>query len=86
MFSVFWSNPSTHYELVSGYEVKWRVASALANSSGTLSKTMNQYNVSSNLTPGQLYIVNVISHVDLTDPTQSIVVTSDDRKVRLGMH
>lgn len=83
-FSVFWSNP-TDFELVSGYEVKWRVASSSADSSGLLSKTKNQYTSPSNLTSGQLYLVNVISHVTLTDPADDIVVTSNDRTVRTGM-
>lgn len=34
---------------------------------------------------GQMYIVNMISNVTLTDPTKSIVVTSADSTVRLGM-
>lgn len=84
-FSVFWSNPTTDFELVSKYEVTWRVTSASADSSGLLSRTINQYTAPSNLTPGQLYIVNVISHVVLTDPADDIVVTSDDRTMRTGM-
>lgn len=85
-FSVFWNNPTPHFELVSGYEVKWRVSSSSAISSGLQSKTVNQYTAPSNLTPGQLYTVNVISHVTLTNPAYSIVVTSSGRIVRLGMH
>lgn len=84
-FSVFWSNPTPDFELVSGYEVKWRVASSSADSSGLLSRTKNQYTSPSNLTSGQLYLVNVISHVTLTDPADDIVVTSVDRTVRTGM-
>lgn len=84
-FSVFWSNPTTDFELVSKYEVTWRVTSASADSSGLLNRTINQYTAPSNLTPGQLYIVNVISHVVLTDPADDIVVTSDDRTMRTGM-
>lgn len=84
-FSVFWSNPTPDFELVSGYEVKWRVASSSAISSGLLSRTKNQYTSPSNLTSGQLYLVNVISHVTLTDPAGGIVVSSGDRTVRTGM-
>lgn len=84
-FSVFWSNPTTDFELVFAYEVTWRVASSSAGSSGQLSRTKNQYTSPSNLTSGQLYLVNVISYADLTKPTQSIVVTSGDRTVRTGM-
>lgn len=86
MFSVIWNNPDTHYELVSSYEVTWRVTSASTYSSGALSRTVNQFTAPSNLTSGQLYIVNVISHVALTDPADDIVVTTGDIKVRLGMH
>lgn len=85
-FSIFWNNPSTHYELVSGYEVKWRIEGSMEDSSGQLSKTVNQYTPSSNLTSGQLYIVNVISHVTLTNPVDSIVIPSSDEEVRLSMH
>lgn len=83
-FSVFWSNPTPDFMLVSGYEVTWRVASSSAISSGLLSRTKNQYTSPSNLTSGQLYLVNVNSHADLTEPTQSIVVTSGDRNMRTG--
>lgn len=85
-FSIFWNNPSIHYELVSGYEVKWRVEGSMEDSSGQLSRTVNQYTASSNLTSGQLYIVNLISHVTLTNPAYNFVVPSSDKKVRLGMH
>lgn len=85
-FSIFWNNPSTHYELVSGYEVKWRIEGSMEDSSGQLSRTVNQYTPSSNLTSGQLYIVNVISHVTLTNPVDSIVIPSSDEEVRLSMH
>lgn len=34
---------------------------------------------------GQMYIVNVISNVTLSDPTMGIVVASADSTVRLGM-
>lgn len=83
-FSVFWNNPTTHYQLVSGYEVKWGVASFSTNSSGTLSRTVNQYTVSNNLIPGQLYRVNVISYITLTGPADSTLITSTDRTVRTG--
>lgn len=83
-FSVFWNNPTSQYALVSSYEVIWRVSGFSTSSSGQLGSTENQYTVTSNLVPGQLYLVNVISHVDLTDPTQSIVVASVDTEVRLG--
>lgn len=85
-FSIFWNNPSTDYELIFGYEVKWRVKGFMEDSSGQLSRTVNQYTASSNLTSGQLYIVIVISHVTLTNPADSFVVASSDKKVRLGMH
>nr|XP_034308545.1 phosphatidylinositol phosphatase PTPRQ-like [Crassostrea gigas] len=81
-FSVFWNNPPTHYQLVSGYEVKWGVASFSTNASGTLSRTVNQYTVSNNLIPGQLYRVNVISYITLTGPADSTLITSTDRTVR----
>lgn len=58
----------------------------MEDSSDQLSRTVNQYTASSNLTPGQLYIVIVISHVTLTNPADSFVVASSDKKVRLGMH
>lgn len=35
---------------------------------------------------GQLYIVNVICHADLSNPSASTVVPSDDALVRLGIN
>lgn len=84
-FSVFWNNPTTHYEIVSGYEVTWRVAGSSKSSSGLLSRTVNQYTVASGLISGQIYVVNVLSHVTLTGPVYSIVVSSADTTVRTGM-
>lgn len=82
---MFWNNPTTHYEIVSGYEVTWRVAGSSKSSSGLLSRTVNQYTVASGLISGQIYVVNVLSHVTLTGPAYSIVVSSADTTVRTGM-
>lgn len=84
-FFVSWSPPNTDSELVSEYEVNWRVLSTAAQTSGRLSKSKNNYNVTNGLISGQLYIVNVISHVSLTSPTEQIPVTSSDTTVRTGM-
>lgn len=64
----------------------WRVSGSSVSSSGQLDRAVNQYTVSSYLKPGQLYIVNVMSLITLTEPAESMVVTTDDRTVRLGMH
>lgn len=65
--------------------MKWRVTGSSSSTSGPQDKTVNQYTVSKGLMSGQMYIVNMISNVTLTDPTKSIVVTSADSTVRLGM-
>lgn len=75
-----------HYGLVTSNEVVWRVSGSSVSSSGQLDRAVNQYTVSSYLKPGQLYIVNVMSLITLTEPAESMVVTTDDRTVRLGMH
>lgn len=54
-------------------------------SSGLLDKTVTQYTVSSYLMAGQLYVVNVISHVKLTNISTRIAEQSKDATVRLGM-
>lgn len=82
MFSVYWNNPTTHYELVSGYEVTWRFSGSSSISSGLLDRNVNQYTVSGNLIFGQLYTVNVICHVNLTNPAEGTVVVSPDTTVR----
>lgn len=84
-FFVFWSPPNTDFELVSEYEVNWRAFGTAVQTSGRLSKSENTYNVSNGLISGQLYKVNVISHVSLTSPTKQIPVTSPDTTVRTGM-
>lgn len=84
-FVVFWSPPNTDSELVSEYEVIWRVLGTAGQTSGRLSKSENTYNVSNGLISGQLYIVNVISHVSLTSPTKQIPVVSPDTTVRTSM-
>lgn len=85
MFVVSWNNPTTHYELVSGYEVVWKYFRSLSTSSGLLEKNVNQYTVSNGLMSGQLYTVTVISHVTLTNPAVSTVVSSPDTIMRTGM-
>lgn len=85
MFFVFWSNPTNDYELVSSYEVTWRFSGSSFSTSGQLEKNVNQYTVSSGLMSGQLYTVNVISKVTLTNPADSFVQRSNDTPVRLGM-
>lgn len=84
-FLVFWSPPNTDSELVSEFEVKWRVTGTAGQTSDRLSKSENKYTVSNGLISGQLYIVNVISHVSLTNPPTQLPVTSPDTKVRTGM-
>lgn len=84
-FSIFWNNPTTDYELVSGYEVNWRVPGGSWISSNRLGRTVNQYTASSNLISGQLYTVNVVSQVTLSNPAGSVIVTSINRKLRTGM-
>lgn len=82
--SVYWSHPNTYYDLLSNYEVTWKANGSSGGSSGLLEKTVKLYTVSSHLMPGQLYVVNVISHVYRTNPTKSIAVNSTDATVRLG--
>lgn len=68
------------------YEVTWKMTgSSAVESSGLLEKTVKQYTVSSYLMAGQLYIVNVISHVKLTNISASIAEHSNDATVRLGV-
>lgn len=83
-FSVFWNPPNTDSELVTEYEVKWKVTGSFGQSSGRVNNSVNSLTVSSGLMSGQLYTVNVISHGDLTNPAKAFVVTSDDFQVRLG--
>lgn len=85
MFLVSWNHPTTHYELVSGYEVLWRFLGSSSTSSGPLEKNVNQYTVSNGLMSGQLYTVVVNSKVTLTNPADSTVVASPDTTVRTGM-
>lgn len=82
---MFWNHPTTYYDLVFEYEVKWRVTGASQESSHRLNKTMKQHTVSSDLVSGQLYTVYVISHVNFINPPGSIPVISNDTTVRLGM-
>lgn len=83
-FFVFWNPPNIDSELVTEYEVKWKVTGSSDQSSGRFNKSVNSLNVSSGLMSGQLYTVNVISHGDLTNPAGAFVVTSNDSQVRLG--
>lgn len=46
---------------------------------------MKQFSISSYLMAGQLYIVNVIAHVDITHVLARSAVHSMDATVRLGM-
>lgn len=85
MLFVFWNNPTTHYELVSGYEVTWRFTGSSSHSSGPLEKNVNRYTLSSGLMSGQQYTVVVISKVTLTNPAGSTVAASPDLTVRTGM-
>ncbi|XP_052712082.1 receptor-type tyrosine-protein phosphatase eta-like isoform X2 [Crassostrea angulata] len=82
-FSVFWNPPNIDSELVTEYEVKWKVPGSSDESSGRVNKTVNSLTVSSGLMSGQLYTVYVISHGDLTNPAKVFVVTSNDSQVRL---
>lgn len=83
--SVFWSPPTTDSELVSTYEVTWKVKGASIGPSAHLDNSKSRYTVPSGLMSGQIYIVNVISHVNLTNPEQTIVVTSAESEERLSM-
>lgn len=83
--SVFWSSPTTDSELVSTYEVTWKVKGASIESSPHLDNSKSRYTVHSGLMSGQIYIVNVISHVNLTNPEQTIIVPSADLEERLSM-
>lgn len=85
MFVVSWNNPTTHYEVVSGYEVVWRYLGSSLTSSGLLEKKVNQYTVSSGLISGHQYTVTVISKVTLTNPAGSFVQPSPVTPVRLGI-
>ncbi|XP_052711656.1 phosphatidylinositol phosphatase PTPRQ-like isoform X3 [Crassostrea angulata] len=80
---VYWSHPSSYYDLLSNYEVTWKANGSSGGSSGLLEKTVKQYTVSSHLMAGQLYIVNVITHAYRTNPATNIVVNSSDATIRL---
>lgn len=84
-FFISWSPPNTDSELVSEYEVNWRVLGTAGQTSGRLSKSKSKYSVSNGLISGQLYIVNVVSHVSLTSPTKQIPVVAPDTTVRTSM-
>lgn len=73
------------YELVRGYRVKWGLSPSSENQSSDLGREMQTYMVDSGLTAGQQYVLNVISIVDLTKPSETIYVESLERKVRIGM-
>lgn len=82
---MFWNHPTSYYNLISEYEVKWKVFGALQEASHSVNKTVKQHNVSSGLVSGQLYTVYVISHVNFINPQGSISVNSNDTTIRLGM-
>lgn len=65
--------------------MKWKVTDSIEHSSGRLNKSVNSHTESSGLMSGQLYIVKVISHGDLTNPAEGFAVTSNDSLVRLSM-
>lgn len=83
--TVHWSHPSNHSELVNNYEVIWRTEETSTESTGLLDKRVKQFSISSYLMAGQLYIVNVIAHVDITYVLVRSAVHSMDATVRLGM-
>lgn len=80
--SVYWSHPNTQYDLVSNYEVTWKVNGSSVETSGLLERTVKEYTVSRYLIAGQLYIVNVICHTDRSNPA----VSSDDASIRLSIN
>lgn len=82
---VYWSHPSSYYDLLSNYEVTWKANGSSGGSSGLLERTIKEYTVSRHLMAGQLYIVNVITYAYRTNPATNIVVKSSDASVRLGM-
>lgn len=84
-FTVFWNHPTSYYNLISEYEVKWKVSGTLQEASHSVNKTLKQHTVSSGLVSGQLYTVYVISHVNFLNPQGSISVNSNDTTIRLGM-
>lgn len=83
--SVHWSDPSNHSELVNNYEVTWRMEETSTESTGLLDKRVKQFSISSYLMAGQLYIVNVIAHVDITYDLARSAVHTMEATVRLGM-
>lgn len=83
--TVHWSHPSNHSELVNNYEVIWRTEETSTESTGLLDKSVKQFSISRYLMAGQLYIVNVIAHVDKTYVLARSAVHSMDATVRLGM-
>lgn len=83
--TVHWSYPSNHSELVNNYEVIWRTEETSTESTGLLDKSVKQFSISRYLMAGQLYIVNVIAHVDKTYVLARSAVHSMDATVRLGM-
>lgn len=84
--SVYWSHPSTQYDLVSNYEVTWKVNGSSVETSGLLERTVKEYTVSRYLIAGQLYIVNVICHTDRSNPSSHTAVSSDDASIRLSIN
>lgn len=84
--SVYWSHPNTQYDLVSNYEVTWKVNGSSVETSGLLERTVKEYTVSRYLIAGQLYIVNVICHTDRSNPSSHTAVSSDDASIRLSIN
>lgn len=82
--SVYWSHPNTQYDLVSNYEVTWKVNGSSVETSGLLERTVKEYTVSRYLIAGQLYIVNVICHTDRSNPSAHTAVPSDGAFIRLS--
>ena len=84
--SVSWSHPTTNYNLVTNYEVQWKVVGDSSfQTSKNLDKTSNNYTVSDRLMSGQLYTVVVIAHVKLTSPDDTLILSSSGQTERLGM-
>lgn len=72
------------YDLVSGYKVQWGLSSSSEHESPNLEREMQTYTGNRGLTAGQQYTLNVISIVDLTNPSDNFSVGSEG-KVRIGM-
>lgn len=83
---VYWSHPSSYYDLLSNYEVTWKANGSSGGSSGLLERTIKEYTVSRYLMAGQLYIVNVICHMDRSNPSTHTAVPSDDAFIRLSIN